>query len=210
MEEGPAPVLTCARECSPPKPFEVDPRNKKESLISRAKTAGWNVGRYKISQSRDEFCCSPMYFVKHIHICDFPVIWSPWCADISPQDISPPDISPQDNSPPNFSPPDISHLIVHTFCLVIIVSCNTVSQTLSARSLNICSVSFNSQLCRAPRARYSSPIVLTKAAVSQSAFPEFLFLNKSDTIILPVNVFEQFFFKQLGISSIKELIDNID
>ena len=36
--------------------------------------------------------------------------------------------------------------------------------------------------------------------ISQSTLPEFLFLYQS----------EQFFLKQLGVSSIKELIDNID
>ena len=45
-------------------------------------------------------------------------------------------------------------------------------------------------------------------AVSQSKLSEFLFLYKSDPIIVPFNVFEQFFLKQLGVSSIKDHIDN--
>ena len=35
---------------SPAKPFKVKPWNNKERLISRAKTAGWNVGRYTVGQ----------------------------------------------------------------------------------------------------------------------------------------------------------------
>ena len=44
-------------------------------------------------------------------------------------------------------------------------------------------------------------------AVSQSTVSEFLLIYKSDPIIIPFNVFEQFFLKQLGVSSVKELID---
>ena len=58
--------------------------------------------------------------------------------------------------------------------------------------------------------RYSSTIVLPFEAVSQSTLSELLFLYKSDPIVVPLNVFEQFFLKQLGVSSITELIDNID
>ena len=49
-------------------------------------------------------------------------------------------------------------------------------------------------------------------AVSQWELSEFLFLYKPYpiSIIVPFNVFEQFFLKQLGVSSIKEFIDNID
>ena len=48
-------------------------------------------------------------------------------------------------------------------------------------------------------------------AVSQSKLSEFLLLYKSDPIIIvPFNVFEKFFLKHLGVSSVKELIDNID
>ena len=47
-------------------------------------------------------------------------------------------------------------------------------------------------------------------AISQSKMSEFLLLYKSDPSIVPFNVFEKFFLKQLGVSSVKELIDNID
>ena len=46
--------------------------------------------------------------------------------------------------------------------------------------------------------------------LSQSKLSVFLFIYKSDPIIVPFNVFEQFFLEQLGVSSIKELIDDID
>ena len=118
------------------------------------------------------------------------------CADFSPPDISPPDLSPP---------------IVAYIFWVIIISCKIILQRVIARLLNINSVfQPTAQLCRVPRERYSSAIYCSTEAVSQSKLSEFLFLYKSDPIIVPFNVFEQFFLKQLGVSSIKELIDNID
>ena len=84
------------------------------------------------------------------------------------------------------------------------ISRKTILQRVIARLLNIYSLfQLTGQLCL--QLRHCST-----EAVSQSTVSEVLLLYKSDPIIVPFNVFEQFFLKHLGVSSVKELIDNID
>ena len=91
-------------------------------------------------------------------------------------DISLPDISPPDFSPPDLSPPIIAYIF-----LVIIISCKLILQGVIARLLNINSLfqlTDTAQLCRAPRERYSSAIVLPKRLVNRNCLSSYFFTNQ--------------------------------
>ena len=61
----------------------------------------------------------------------------------------------------------LAHLLLHTFFWVIIISCKIILQRVIACLLNINSLfQLIAQLCRAPRERYSSAIVLPKRLVN--------------------------------------------
>ncbi len=65
----------------------------------------------------------------------------------------------------------LAHLLLHTFFGVIIISCKIILQRVFARLLNINSLfQPTAQLCRAPRERYSSAIVLPKRLVNRNYY----------------------------------------
>ena len=75
-----------------------------------------------------------------------------------------------------------------------------------SRLYSICVISVSKSPFSANVAtRYLNVFIRSKFFIPQAKF-----FIPSDPIIVPFNVFEQFFLKQLGVSSIKELIDNID